>query len=69
MLAKRVILTEVRYFELRLEGYNAFNHTQFNVAAAEGGSAVVSDINSANFGRVLSAAPGRTIQLAAKFYF
>jgi hypothetical protein len=69
VLSKRIIFTEARFIELRLEGYNVFNHTQFDVSASEGGSAVSSDINSANFGRVLSAAPGRTVQIAAKFYF
>ncbi len=68
-LAKRVILTEKRFFELRLEGYNVFNHTQFSTSASAGGSAVTGDFNSANFGRILSAAPGRTVQLGAKFYF
>jgi hypothetical protein len=60
-LSKRVYLTEVRFFELRGEAYNLFNHTQF--------SAPTSDFNSGNFGRSLSAAAGRTVQLAAKFYF
>jgi hypothetical protein len=69
VLSKRVILTEHRFFELRLEAYNVFNHTQFSTSASSGGSAVTGDFNSSNFGRVLSAAPGRTIQLAAKFYF
>jgi hypothetical protein len=38
VLSKRVYLTEKRFFELRLEGYNVFNHTQFDVSASEGGS-------------------------------
>jgi|HubBroStandDraft_6_1064221.scaffolds.fasta_scaffold1129134_1 hypothetical protein len=67
--AKKIILTEARYFELRLEGYNVFNHTQFFSLSPTGGSGVISDFNSPNFGRILSAAPGRTVQLGAKFYF
>jgi hypothetical protein len=64
-LTKRVYLTssERRWLELRLEAYNAFNHTQFSATSVTG------SINSTNFGRVLSAATARTIQLGAKFYF
>jgi hypothetical protein len=47
--------------ELRIEGYNIFNHTQF--------SAPSGNANSTNFGRSTSAASGRTAQLAGKFYF
>ena len=47
--------------ELRMEGYNVFNHTQFS---APSGSAT-----STNFGVVTTAASGRTVQLAGKFYF
>jgi carboxypeptidase family protein len=68
-LSKRIIFTEARFIELRLEGYNVFNHTQFSTSASSGGSAVSGDFNSANFGRILAAAPGRTVQLAAKLYF
>lgn len=52
---------EKRYFELRLEAYNAFNHTQFNNP--------VGDVNSGNFGRITSAQSPRLVQLGAKFYF
>ena len=59
-----------RWIELRLEGYNIFNHTQFSPIGVTGlGSGVYGDINSSNFGRVLAAAPGRTVQLGAKIYF
>ena len=68
-LSKRIIFTEARFIELRLEGYNVFNHTQFSTSASSGGSAVTGDFNSSNFGRILAAAPGRTVQLAAKLYF
>lgn len=30
LLFKRFHLTEQRYFEFRVEGFNVFNHTQFN---------------------------------------
>lgn len=69
-LSKRVYISksETRFIELRLEGYNLFNHTQFQAVSYQG-SGVNGNINSSNFGRVLSAASGRTVQLAAKFYF
>ena len=71
-LSKRLFFkTEQRKFlELRLEAFNAFNHTQFStVASTNLGTGVFGNINSATFGRVLSASPGRTIQLAAKLNF
>ncbi len=73
-LSKRVYVThdEKRYIDLRLEAYNVFNHTQFQIQSTTisfSGTGVNGDINSSNFGRVLSALPGRTVQLGAKFYF
>jgi hypothetical protein len=65
-LVKELRWTEERRIELRLETYNTFNHTQFRFS-----SNILSfqDINSSNFGRTLTAAPGRIVQLAAKIYF
>ena len=65
-LAKQVRFSESRSLELRLEAFNAFNHTQFRFS-----SSIISfsDINSSNFGRTLTAAPGRVVQLGAKIYF
>ena len=58
----KVFVYHERYrVELRMEGYNVWNHTQFS---APSGAA-----SSSNFGRVTSAASGRTVQLAGKFYF
>ena len=73
-LAKRIFLgkEEHRFIELRLEGYNVFNHTQFQTESTTvsfNGTGVIGNINSSNFGRVLAALPGRTVQLGAKFYF
>ena len=71
-LSKRVYFTgeQRRFAELRLEGYNVFNHTQFSpVPVTNLGSGVNGDINSSNFGRVLGASSGRIIQLGAKIYF
>ena len=66
VLAKQVNFTETRKLELRLEGFNVFNHTQFRFS-----NSILSfqDINSGNFGRSLVAAPGRLVQLGAKIYF
>jgi len=51
-----------RYIQLRLEAYNAFNHTNFSNPG--------SNIESAStFGRITAAAAGRTVQLGAKIYF
>lgn len=65
-LAKQIRFSESRSVELRLEAFNAFNHTQFRFS-----SSIISfsDINSSTFGRTLTAAPGRIVQLGAKIYF
>lgn len=52
---------EQRMLELRLETFNAFNHTNFNNPSG--------NINSSLFGRITSAQAGRVAQLAAKIYF
>jgi hypothetical protein len=65
-LMKDIKFTEIRRLELRLDSFNTFNHTQFEM---EANSISYSDFNSPNFGRALSAASGRVVQLAAKFYF
>ncbi|MBV9436431.1 MAG: TonB-dependent receptor, partial [Acidobacteria bacterium] len=52
---------EHRFFELRLEAYNAFNHTQFGNPN--------SNVDSSNFGRIQTAGNPRLVQLGAKFYF
>jgi hypothetical protein len=65
-LIKDIKFTEIRRLELRLDSFNTFNHTQFQM---ESNSLQYSDFNSPNFGRALSAADGRIVQLAVKFYF
>ncbi|MGH9327520.1 MAG: carboxypeptidase regulatory-like domain-containing protein [Terriglobia bacterium] len=65
-LLKDFHITESKYIEVRLEAYNLFNHTQFGPP--------VGDINSPQFGQILSIFPGsniepRILQLAGKFYF
>jgi hypothetical protein len=63
-LQKNTRLTESTSLELRLEAFNAFNHAQFY-----GPSSVDGNISSATFGNVVSAAPPRLIQIAAKILF
>ncbi len=63
-LAKNVPLTESKSLLFRIEGFNAFNHAQFN-----GPAAVDGDIGSSTFGNVISAAPPRILQAAMKFNF
>ena len=60
------LVKESQLLELRLDSFNTFNHTQFLFNAS---GVSYSDINSGNFGRVLSAAQGRVVQIAAKIYF
>jgi hypothetical protein len=60
-LQKDTKITERSSFQVGIEFFNLFNHTQFN-------DPVMRD-NSVNFGRITSAAPGRLIQLRAKVNF
>jgi hypothetical protein len=60
------LLKESQKLELRMDTFNTFNHTQFRFSSS---ILSFSDINSGNFGRALSAAPGRVVQLAVKLYF
>ena len=63
-LQKNVRLTESRYLELRVEAFNAFNHTQFY-----GPASVDGQVEDPNFGHIVSAAAPRLMQLVAKFNF
>lgn len=67
-LDKLVRVTESKSLELRLEGFNVFNHAQF-YASSTGLSAVDGEVNDPNFGRIVNAANPRLVQLAAKFSF
>ncbi|MFB3814517.1 MAG: carboxypeptidase regulatory-like domain-containing protein [Terriglobales bacterium] len=60
-LIKDTHFGENQYVQLRVEAFNAFNHTMFN--------APVSTIGLATSGKVFSARPPRILQLGAKFYF
>ncbi|MDQ1611860.1 MAG: hypothetical protein QOG00_1791 [Pyrinomonadaceae bacterium] len=60
-----------RYLQLRAEGFNVFNHTQFTDVSATGRSfATVGNIlTQTTFGRPSTARPAREFQFAAKLYF
>jgi TonB dependent receptor len=62
-LFKSFVFSEARgsRFELRLETFNTFNHTQFHD--------VSQSFSSSNFGAVTSTWDPRVLQLAAKLYF
>jgi Carboxypeptidase regulatory-like domain len=74
-LEKRIHIDESRYFELRLETYNTFNHTNFANPSDNGFNS--DDVQSlfGVFGKVYSTktistlGEGRAVQLGAKFYF
>jgi hypothetical protein len=63
-LRKTIALGEGRTLELHAEAFNAFNHAQFYGPASVDGQR-----EDPSFGQIQSAAPGRLIQLAAKFAF
>ncbi len=52
---------EGRSLQFRAEAFNALNRANFSVP--------ISDLNSANFGRILEAAPARLLQFGIKFLF
>lgn len=63
-LAKSLTLADSRSLLFRIEGFNVFNHTQFN-----GPGAIDGNIGSSTFGNAISAAPPRILQAAIKFNF
>jgi len=82
-LAKNFAFGERVNFQLRLESFNTFNHTQWGVdpssptaaASGPGTGAIDRNVNdqppsaNTNFGRVVSARPGRILQLGGKITF
>jgi hypothetical protein len=64
-LSKNVRLRgESQSLDIRVEAFNVFNHAQFY-----GPQAVSGEINDPNFGRIVSAAAPRLIQVAMKLHF
>jgi hypothetical protein len=64
-LSKSVrLLRESQSLDIRVEAFNVFNHAQFY-----GPQAVSGEINDPDFGRIVSAASPRLIQVAMKLHF
>jgi hypothetical protein len=63
-VAKKLAIPESKAVLFRVEAFNVFNHTQFNVPTSVDG-----DIGSSTFGDVISAAAPRILQGAVKFSF
>ncbi len=63
-LAKKLSLTDSKSLLFRVEGFNVFNHTQF-----DGPGSVDGNIGSSTFGNAISAAPPRILQAALKLNF
>jgi hypothetical protein len=63
-LLKTLHPTESTSLQFRVEAFNIFNHAQFF-----GAQSVDGNIGSSTFGQVVSAAPPRLLQVAAKFIF
>lgn len=73
-LQKDTKITERMTFEMGIEGFNVFNHTQFcngiaGTAFVNPGGCITTNIASRNFGRVNQAGQGRLVQLRGKFNF
>ena len=65
-LAKSIPLTESKVLLFRIETFNTFNHAQFYGPVAVDGN--ISDLGT-TFGHVVNSAPGRVMQISAKFNF
>jgi hypothetical protein len=60
-LVRRIALPNGLRLELRIESFNVTNHVNLGLPVA--------DLNSPNFGKILSAGPPRLMQFAAKLVF
>jgi hypothetical protein len=75
-LAKTFAFTETVGFQLRIDAFNTFNHTQYAIPpggligfGSGGGTNPGNGLGSPTFGKITSAAPGRIVQLGGKFTF
>jgi hypothetical protein len=59
-------IRESKSLLLQIETFNTFNHAQFYGSASVDGN--IGDLGT-TFGHVVSAAPGRVMQVTAKFSF
>ncbi|HXE80298.1 MAG TPA: TonB-dependent receptor [Vicinamibacterales bacterium] len=60
-LVRNFALTQAVDLQFRAEAFNVFNHPNFGIPVA--------DLNSANFGRILTAGPPRLLQFGLKVIF
>jgi hypothetical protein len=60
-LVRTFVLTSATRLQFRAEAFNIANHPNFGLPVA--------DLNSANFGRILSAGPARMLQFALKLTY
>ena len=60
-LVRAFSITERTSLQFRAEAFNVANHANFGLPVA--------DLNSSNFGRILSAAPPRLLQFGLKLMF
>jgi hypothetical protein len=66
---KNTVFKERYNFQLRLEAFNAFNHTSPASYTGLGTPGVGTVLGASNFGQVVAVHDPRNIQLGAKFYF
>jgi hypothetical protein len=82
-LSKRFLIKETARFEIRLDAFNALNHTQFDAVNATLAVRSLTDptptnlpfdangnlVNRTGFGAITSVRPPRNLQLSARFQF
>jgi hypothetical protein len=73
-LFKNFLIHEETSFQLRFEGYNVFNHTQWanentSLSAPDVAGTTFSGANAGSSGQINSVRDPRVLQLAGKFYF
>ena len=68
-LQKLIPITESKMLQIRVEAFNAFNHTQFYGNPITGAPAVNGSIGSPAFGAIENSAAPRLLQIGAKFLF
>jgi len=75
-LAKTFAFTERVGFQLRIDTFNTFNHTQYAIPpggligfGSGGGTNPGNTLPSSSYGKIASAAPGRIVQLGGKITF
>jgi hypothetical protein len=68
-LAKKFPVGEARYFQLRWEAYNAFNHTQYSGVDTTARFNPAGDQVNARFGQVTSTRSPRVMQGSLRFSF